>query len=93
VWDSHDYFSHESQRVGQHDASALAEAVLRALEDIPDRIAFRPEDRGAVGVGAPSPIPSRASAIADGLSVQRRSAMHRFVVFADRGGFTIDRAL
>ncbi len=90
VWDSQDYFSYESQRVGRADACALSQAILRAMGQIPDGGPTREDHRRPVGPILPSPIPSRASAIADGMSTYRRNVMRRFARFADSGGFTID---
>jgi hypothetical protein len=93
AWDSQDYFSRESQRVGRDDARFLAEAVLRALLHIPDG-GPRSEPAGiAAGTVHPSPMPSRASAVAEGLAVSKRNVMRRFAAFADCGGFKIDSAL
>ena len=88
-WDGHDYFSHHRQRVGSDDARALAGALLRALLHIPDSKARTEDTSAQSSSGAASTIPSRASAVADGLSSPRRNAIRRFAVFADRGGFTI----
>jgi hypothetical protein len=88
-WDSNDYFSHESQYVGQGDARALVGAILRALRGIPSEL--RGEIRwGAAEENAPrSPVPSQESAIAGGLSLARKNALRRLAAFADSGGFTI----
>lgn len=102
---SRDYFSLESQHVGRGDARQLADAVLRALGHIPDGSAIAPAVSAAAPGSAPvagsapaavagsnaSPIPSRASVFADGLTGHRRKVMSRFAEFAGRGGFTIGR--
>jgi len=84
AWD-HNYFTHESQHVTATDARALAEAVFRALRAVPD---------AASGVGPSatkkgSPLPSRATASAAGLSLVRRRRIRGLALFAERGGFTI----
>jgi hypothetical protein len=65
--------------------------VLRALLNIPAMP--REESHASVAAMSPSPIPSRESALADGLSAHRRKVMNRFAEFADHGGFTIGRVL
>ena len=90
AWDARDYFSHESQRVARVDASALAQALQRAVQQIPDRLLPDDDGRGAVDTGSPATFPSRASVVAEGLSVRRKRSLHRFAVFARSGGFTID---
>ena len=88
VWDRSDYFSHHGQRVRAADARALSEAVLCALQHIPE--VGPDEDRPSIVETAPtSPVPSRASAVADGLSISKGKLMRRFAAFANAGGFTI----
>lgn len=90
AWNSRDYFSRDQQHVGRGDARALAEAVLRALRHIP---ALADGEVRSAGEGvSTSPIPSRASALADGLSAFQRRGVNRFAKFAVRGGFTIGEA-
>jgi len=93
AWDSHDYFSHESQHVGRDDARALAEAVFRALQRLPDPASGGEGRPSTVGAAPPSSIPSQESATAAGLSFHRRNAVRRFAAFADRGGFVIGLVL
>jgi hypothetical protein len=90
-WNSRDYFSHESQHVERSDARALAEAIARALR----KITAQARDDGDSDDGAElqHAIPSRASAVADGISPHRRKAMNRFAEFAGRGGFTIGNSI
>ncbi len=95
LWNSCDYFSGESQHVGHEDARNLAKAVLRGLSNIPDRASstakspsrhrtlYRHSNSGA------STFPS----VVDEFSARRKSAARRVALFAERGGFTIDRAL
>ena len=83
-WDSQDYFSRKLQRVGREDSHALAAAIVRGLRHIPD-VALASEE-GSLA----SPLPTRASAVNDGLSYAKRNVMRRFANFASRGGFTID---
>jgi hypothetical protein len=84
LWDAQDYFSRQLQHVGQRDARALAQALDRALHQIQD------EGPAATRVHArASPMPSRATARAEGLSVSRRTAIGRLAAFANAGGFTI----
>lgn len=91
-WDGQDYFSYESQRVRRSDARALSAALLRAILNVPDwPFADRPSSSPAVD--SSSPIPSRASVTADGITDHRRRIMRRFVAFAERGGFTIGLAV
>ena len=92
VWDSQDYFSHLLQHVRRDDACSLASGVARALEHMTDRGSSRGGTRREVGAGPLSPLPSRASALAEGLSVAKRKAMRQLVVFANSGGFTIGGA-
>lgn len=85
AWDRKNYFSRESQHVDAADARALADAVYLALQAVPD-------SSRAVGTRAPrkaAPLPSRASANADGLSHSRRKLILEVARFAHRGGFTI----
>jgi hypothetical protein len=92
-WDRQDYFSHQSQRVGREDARALAGGVSRALADIADKASRLAVGREVFLEVIPAGcLPSRASALADGLSVTRRNTMSRLVAFASSGGFTIDGA-
>ena len=87
TWDSRDYFSHESQHVGKMDANSLATAILRALLQIPDCVVRR--DRAEAVSHATSPVPTRASTIAAGMSSPRKNLMRDFAMFASSGGFTI----
>ena len=96
AWDAQDYFSPQMQHVGVADARAFARALSRALQHIPDWTQ-RPEGTDLVEEEEPellstSPMPSRASAVSEGLSGSRRSAMDRLAAFASDGGFTIDGA-
>jgi hypothetical protein len=89
AWDRMDYFSYESQRVGPCDARALAESVIRALADIPERefcsdATVREAARRALS------LPSRHSAVVEGMSAPRRKLLRRLAAFADRGGFLIE---
>jgi len=91
AWDGQDYFSYESQRVGRGDARALAAALFRAILSVPDwQLAGR--HPGAHGGDSSSPIPSRASVTADGITDHHRRIMKRFAAFAECGGFTIGLA-
>lgn len=82
AWNGRDYFSSESQHVAGGDSRALADALRRALEQV--------QASPRVGAAVPgSPLPSRASARADGLSPSRRRSMSRLADFAARRGFTI----
>jgi hypothetical protein len=84
-WNRLDYFSRESQRVGNRDAKSLGESVLRALACIPNH--------GDSAVSPPprhlSVLPSRLSANAEGITALRRKLLHRLANFADCGGFRI----
>jgi len=89
LWDRQDYFTHQSQRVGQADARAIARGVARALKDVGGWPAS-----GGDGAAAPAVLPrgataSRPSAKAEGLSASKWNAMCRFIDFANSGGFTI----
>jgi hypothetical protein len=86
-WDSRDYFSHESQHVGVSDAHALSKAILRALIEIPEWSSER--ERHVLADNLSSPVPTRASTIAAGMSSPRKSLMRDFAAFARCGGFTI----
>jgi len=93
MWDRQDYFSHQSQHVGREDASAMARGVSRALQDLADGVGDRGDGWSSLRDAAPSGrMPSRAAAMADGLSVTKKNAMTRLVAFASYGGFTIDGA-
>jgi hypothetical protein len=87
VWDAKDYFSRHDQHVGPRDARALAEALQRALVQIQggrqERGPLVPDRSRA------SPMPTRASARAEGLTSSRRNAIGRLATFAIEGGFTI----
>lgn len=86
-WDRQDYFSHESQRVGRGDARALGEAILRALSRVPaqeEQALAREQVDPTRG-----PLPSQASAVAEGLSALQWKGVRRIAVFAERDGFTI----
>lgn len=89
AWDRMDYFSYGSQRVGGLDARSFAESVLRALAHIPDR---EPHAEAPSRSASPrsSPLPSRHSAVAEGMSAPRRRLLRRLAAFAGRGGFRID---
>lgn len=91
-WDSSDYFSHQSQHVGEADARALAKAVDSALLAIPDWSSNAAKGSAADACVARTPVPSRASAVADGLSDPRRNLVRKVAAFASRGGFTIGAA-
>jgi hypothetical protein len=86
VWDAKDYFSRHDQHVGPRDARALAEALRRALVQIQsgrqERGPLAPDSRA-------SPLPTRATARAEGLTSSRRNAIGRLAAFAIEGGFTI----
>jgi len=84
LWDSQDYFSRKLQRVGQEDSHALAAALARALRHIPE-LALAPDEPELLSL-----LPTRASAVNDGLSRAKRNAIGRFAAFASRGGFTIE---
>lgn len=89
VWDSQDYFSHRLQHVARDDASSLARGVARALDHLADGgFPTGSVARGTRTSGA-SPLPSRASVLAEGLSVAKGKAMRQLAVFANDGGFTI----
>jgi hypothetical protein len=89
TWDSRDYFSHESQHVGEVDAHSLARAIQRALLQIPDCGSERERSSVSDGKEADSPVPTRASTIAAGMSSPRKNQMRDFAAFASDGGFTI----
>jgi hypothetical protein len=84
AWDRGDYFSRAAQRVGTSDARALSEAVLRALRRVPEGSSSGEDPRAPL-----SPVPSRASAVSEGLSVAKRRLLQRVAAFAAKGGFTI----
>jgi hypothetical protein len=84
-WNRLDYFSRESQRVGNRDARSLGESVLRALARIPDHGA----SAESPSPGHRSVLPSRLSANAEGMTAHRRKLLHRLAKFADCGGFRI----
>jgi hypothetical protein len=88
TWNGRDYFSSESQHVADRDSRALADALRRALQ----QVETTPRVDAAVAGGG-SPLPSRASARADGLSLSKRKSMSRLAEFAARRGFTIDAAV
>lgn len=87
LWDHRDYFSFQGQHVGHADARALAGAVTLSLEQIPDWDS--PSRPKSVESAPTSLVPSRESAMAEGLSGSRRNLMRRLATFASRGGFTI----
>lgn len=89
MWDAQDYFSQQAQHVGTDDACALATAVASALRQIPDEAAPRGRHTSPAPRTATSPMPSRASAVSEGLSPTRKGVLRRFAAFATRGGFTI----
>ena len=84
-WNRLDYFSRESQRVGTRDAMALAQAILRALDCIPDRGASAEGSSRALA----TVLPSRLSANADGVTALRRKLLQRLARFAKGGAFRI----
>jgi hypothetical protein len=89
AWDRQDYFTLGSQHVAREDACALAAAVHCALARIPARASCAGDRGRAAHDASRSPVPSRTSAIADGLSLSNRKLMSRFATFAARDGFTI----
>ena len=92
LWDRGDYFSCQHQRVAEADACALSEAVLAALRAIPGKRVVKGPKLGAGQPGVRTPLPSRASAVADGLSESRRNDVRRVALFAACGAFTIGAA-
>lgn len=89
LWDRMDYFSRESQRVGWCDARSLSESVLLALDQIQD---CPPGGDAGAGSGRARSkhLPSRRSAVAEGMSAPRRKLLRRLAAFAELGGFRID---
>jgi hypothetical protein len=85
VWDAKDYFTRHQQHVGPHDARALAQALQRAVV----QIELPREESSAGAPTRSSPLSSRATARAEGLSASRRKALGRLATFATEGGFTI----
>ncbi len=71
---------------GSAVAVATATPVVPAASSTPRALGTAPAANSGQG---PSPIPSRASVFADGLTGHRRKVMSRFADFAGRGGFTI----
>jgi hypothetical protein len=89
-----DYFSLQSQHVRQDDARRLAEALMRSLESIPDSPSIPGGPRRfPVAAASLSVVPSRASAVAEGLSAARKQALRNLARFAACAGFSIDGTL
>jgi hypothetical protein len=87
-WDGN-YFTNDGQRVGDEDARGLAEALERALPDVPDHDAlgdkafYHPALPGVRLVDARTPVNSFE------WFAGQKDVLKRFIAFCRAGGFEI----
>lgn len=79
------YWSNDGQEVTDADAAAIADAIERALPDVPDHDALA-HKRNPDGKSIPFGTPVNAYELFSG---ERKKQLREFIEFCRRGGFRI----
>ncbi len=92
-WNPRNYFSRRGQRVTDEDATAIADALVRALEDVPDHDAIGHKVSGIIDTSLIGKfrILDRSKKVHpfEYFSGENKNRLRKFIAYCRGGGFKI----